>query len=153
MKNIDYLSWITFALIISGYIVSLASPNSSVVGYSCVVVGLFTLIILQLVPLTRESNISIRMVIPHIPIIVVLGITSWLLAINVKYSTQLQKGNVTNEYKTFNVINFILMLLQLIILKMNKIEYRSTLVSFIASFQLIVVFIMQMNLEYFVTDG
>ena len=66
---------------------------------------------------------------------------------------ELQKGNVTGEYKTFNTINFILMLLQLIILKMNTLEYKTAAVSFIASFQLIVVFIMQMNLEYFVTDG
>ena len=93
------------------------------------------------------------MFIPYIPIIVVLGLSAWLLAINIKYSTQLQKGNVTGEYKTFNTINFILMLLQLIILKMNTLEYKTAAVSFIASFQLIVVFIMQMNLEYFVTDG
>jgi hypothetical protein len=153
MKNITYLSWITYALIISGYIVSLASSQASVVGYSCVVVGLFSLIVLQLVPLTRQPELSVSMFIPYIPIIVVLGITSWLLAINIKYSKQLQKGNVTNEYKTFNIINFILMLVQLVVLKMNTLEYKSSMVAFLASFQLIVVFIMQMNLEYFVTDG
>jgi hypothetical protein len=153
MKNVAYLSWITYALIISGYIVSLASPNASVIGYSCVVVGLFSLIILQLVPLTHKPQLSLSMFIPYVPIIVVLGLSAWLLAINIKYSTQLQKGNVTGEYKTFNTINFILMLLQLIILKMNTLEYKTAAVSFIASFQLIVVFIMQMNLEYFVTDG
>lgn len=153
MKNITYLSWITYALIISGYIVSLASSEASVVGYSCVVVGLFSLIVLQIVPLTRQPELSVLMFIPYIPIIVVLGITSWLLAINIKYSKQLQKGNVTNEYKTFNVINFILMLVQLVVLKMNTLEYKSAIVAFVASFQLLVVFIMQMNLEYFVTDG
>ena len=110
MKNITYLSWITYALIISGYIVSLASPQASVVGYSCVVVGLFSLIVLQLVPLTRQTEVSLSMFIPYIPIIVVLGITSWLLAINIKFSNELQKGNVTDEYKTFNTINFVLML-------------------------------------------
>ena len=120
MKNVAYLSWITYALIISGYIVSLASPNASVIGYSCVVVGLFSLIILQLVPLTHKPQLSLSMFIPYVPIIVVLGLSAWLLAINIKYSTQLQKGNVTGEYKTFNTINFILMLLQLIILKMNR---------------------------------
>ena len=153
MKNITYLSWITYALIISGYIVSLASPQASVVGYSCVVVGLFSLIVLQLVPLTRQTEVSLSMFIPYIPIIVVLGITSWLLAINIKFSNELQKGNVTDEYKTFNTINFVLMLVQLVILKMNVLEYKSAMVAFVASFQLLVVFVMQMNLEYFVTDG
>ena len=153
MKNVTYLSWITYALIISGYMTSLFSAQASVVGYSCVVVGLFTLIVLQLVPLTREPKISISMFIPHIPIIVVLGITSWLLAINIKYSKQLQSGNVTDEYKTFNTINFVLMLIQLVILKMKTLEYKSAMIAFVASFQLLVVFVMQMNLEYFVTDG
>ena len=153
MKNITYLSWITYALIISGYVVSIASSQASVVGYSCVVVGLFSLIVLQLVPLTRKPELSFAIFIPYIPIIVVLGITSWLLAINVKFSDQLQKGNVTNEYKTFNVINFILMLIELVVLKMNTLEYKTAIIAFVASFQLLVVFIMQMNLEYFVTDG
>ena len=31
--------------------------------------------------------------------------------------------------------------------------YATTLISLVASFQIIVVFIMQMNLEYFITDG
>jgi len=36
---------------------------------------------------------------------------------------------------------------------MNALEYKSAMVAFVASFQLLVVFVMQMNLEYFVTDG
>ena len=73
MKNVDYLSWITYALIISGYIVSIASPKASVIGYSCVVVGLFSLIILKLVPLTRAPQISLSLFMPYIPIIVVFN--------------------------------------------------------------------------------
>jgi len=153
MKNVDYLSWITYALIISGYIVSIASPKASVIGYSCVVVGLFSLIILKLVPLTRAPQISLSLFMPYIPIIVVLGISSWLLAINIKFSKQIQKGNVTKEYNTFNTINFILMLIQLVTLKLKNFEYSSLVIALIASFQLVTVFIMQMNLEYFVTDG
>jgi len=153
MKNVDYLSWITYALIISGYIVTLAFPQASVVGYSCVVVGLFTLIILRLVPLTRETSLSMAMFLPYIPVIMVLGISTWLLAINIKFSKQIQEGNVTNEYKTFNTINFVLMLVQLVTLKMKDFPYATSLVALIASFQILTVFIMQMNLEYFVTDG
>jgi len=82
-----------------------------------------------------------------------LGISSWLLAINIKFSKQIQKGNVTKEYNTFNTINFILMLIQLVTLKLKNFEYSSLVIALIASFQLVTVFIMQMNLEYFVTDG
>ena len=153
MKNVDYLSWITYALIISGYIVSIASPKSSVIGYSCVVVGLFTFIILKLVPLTKSPQLSLSLFMPYIPIIVVLGISTWLLAINIKFSKQIQSDNVTKEYKTFNTINFILMLIQLVTLKLKNFQYTSLVVALIASFQLVTVFIMQMNLEYFVTDG
>ena len=153
MKNLQYLGWLTYALIISGYIVAMAFPQEAVVGYSCVVVGLFSLIVLKLVPLTQVPELSIALFVPFMPMIVVLGISAWLLAINIKYSKNIQKDNVTNEYKTFNSINFILLLTQLVVLKLNNFPYRTSLVSFIASFQLLTVFILQMNLEYFVTDG
>lgn len=153
MNNVVYLSWLTYALIISGYIVTIAFPQGSIAGYSCVVVGLFTLLVLKLVPLTHVPSLSAGMFLAYIPMIVVLGIASWLLAINIKFSNEIQKGNVTSEYKTFNIINFILMLAQLVILKMSDLSQSTAIVSLIASFQLIVVFVMQMNLEYFVTDG
>ena len=153
MKNLQYLGWLTYALIISGYIVAMAFPQEAVVGYSCVVVGLFSLIVLKLVPLTQVPELSIALFVPLMPMIVVLGISAWLLAINIKYSKNIQKDNVTNEYKTFNSINFILLLTQLVVLKLNNFPFRTSLVSFIASFQLLTVFILQMNLEYFVTDG
>jgi hypothetical protein len=153
MRNLTYLGWITYALIISGYIVAMAFPNASVIGYSCVVIGLFTLIVLKMVPLTHVPSLTLASFVPYVPMIVVLGICSWLLAINVKYSKNIEKGNVTDEYKTFNSINFVLLLAELIVLKMDNFAYTSSVVSFIASFQLLTVFIIQMNLEYFMTDG
>lgn len=153
MNRLRYLSWLSYAIIISGYIVAMSFPKGSVAGYSCVVGGILSLLILKIVPLTHIPYLSIKMFIPILPIIAILGICSWLLAIDIKYSKNIVEGNVTNEYSTFNSISFILLLGQLILLANSQIPYRTSLVSFIASFQLIVVFILQMNLEYFSTDG
>ena len=153
MNRLRYLSWLTYTVIVSGYFVAMAFPQGSVAGYSCVVAGIFTILILKIVPLTHVPNLTLAMLIPILPIIAILGICSWLLALNVKYSKNIVKGNVTSEYTTFNSISFVLLLSQLILLANSQIPFRTSLISFIASFQLIVVFILQMNLEYFITDG
>lgn len=153
MNRIKYLTWITYALIISGYVVAMSFPQGAVPGYSCVVAGLFTLLILKIVPLTHIPELTFSKFIPLLPIMAILGISVWLLAINIKFSKNIQKGNVTNEYKTFNTISFVLLLTQLVIIGSPQIPFKTSLISFIASFQIIVVFILQMNLEYFITDG
>jgi hypothetical protein len=151
------LLYLTYALILSGYIVSIAFPEGSIAGYSCVVVGLFTLLIQKLVPLTSAVKLSIPLFIPLLPMIAILGISGWLLAINVKFYKNIKIGNVTSEYKMFNKISFILLLLQLVLLYRNDppgtVPNATAFLSVIASFQLIVVFIIQMNLDYFMTDG
>lgn len=153
MRNLTYLSWIIYALIISGYIVAMAFPQGSIVGYSCVVIGLFSLIVLRMVPLSHEQSITLSSFLPMMPYILVLGLTSWLLAINIKYSKNIQEGNVTADYKKFNVINFILLLVDLVILQMKDFKYGTMIVSLLASFQVAIIFVLQMNLEYFITDG
>ena len=152
MNRLKYLSWLTYAVIISGYIVAMAFPPGAVPGYSCVVAGLFTLIVLKTVPLTHVPELKLSSFIPILPMIAILGISVWLLVINIKFSKNIQKGNVTNEYKTFNN-SFVMLLAQLMIIASPQIPFKTSLISFIASFQIIVVFILQMNLEYFITDG
>lgn len=161
MKNISYLESITYALIVAGYIVALVIPQGagSISGYATVVVGLFTLIMLKMVPLTHMQELKWQMFSGMIPMIVVLGISIWLLTINIKFSKHIEKGNVPKDYTMFSVLSFILLFLQLILI--YKDDYDTTswivlpswIISFLASFQFIIVFIMQMNLEYFITDG
>lgn len=154
VSNITYLNYMTYTLILAGYLVTMYSPRASVVGYSCVVAGLFFYMMIQVVPLTQQANVSFSMFFPFLPIIVVLGVVCWILSINVKYYKKIDRGIVTPEYKTFNVLAFLLLLIQLVLLAKRKtLPYATTLTSLVASFQVIVVFIMQMNLEYFVTDG
>lgn len=153
MNNLSYLTLLTYAVIISGYVVAMAFPQGAVAGYSCVVAGLFTLLLLKLVPLTHVPQIKFAIFVPLLPMIFILGISVWLLSINIKYNKNIQKGNVTDEYKTFNSISFVLLLLQLVLLYKKDMPYSTSVISFIASFQLIVIFILQMNLEYFITDG
>lgn len=153
MKNIEYLSYFTYALIISGYIVTFLFPSASIAGYSCVSVGLFIYLVLNLVPLTHVPQLSGKMFVPFIPIIIVLGISVWVLSINIKFYNNIKNKKVTNDYSTFNSINFILLLLQLVFLAKKDIPFSNILIGFIASFQIICVFIMQMNLQYFTTDG
>ena len=111
------------------------------------------LIILRTVPLTHAPEINIGVVIPVIPAVIILAISIWILSINIKYSKKIKEGNTTEEYKTFNSITFVLLLIQLVLLYKNNIPYSFSIMSLLASFQMIIVFIMQMNLEYFITDG
>jgi hypothetical protein len=154
VSNVSYLNYMTYTLIVAGYLVTMFSPESSIAGYSCVVAGLFFYMMLQVVPLTQQSKISFSMFLPFLPIIIVLGVVIWILSINVKYFKKIDKGIVTPEYKTFNTLAFFLLLIQLGLLsRRNSLPYATTLISLVVSFQIIVVFIMQMNLEYFITDG
>ena len=147
LKKSTYLTWVIYSLIISGYLVTMISPKAIVAGVSCVVGGLFSLILLKVVFV--NPNIILSRVL--IPMICILGITIWLLIINIKYSKHIKNNNVTTEYKTFNTISFILLLLQLILLA--KDTPPLSIIAMITSVQLIVVFVIQMNLEHFITDG
>ena len=128
-------------------------PKGEIPGYSCVVAGLVIFMVLRLVPLSRPANISISNLIPFIPIIMVLGVVVWLLVISIKYSKELEKGILTTEYTAFNNISFILLLIQLYLLSNKNRPYETSIIAFVASFQIIAVFIMQMNLQFFTTDG
>lgn len=153
MKNLQYLTLLTYAVIISGYLASLIFPRNAVAGYSTVVVGLFTLTILKIVPLTHIPELKLASFIPILPMVIIMGICVWLLSINIKYDKNIKDGNVTKEYKVFNSISFILLLIQLVVLYKDNMPYANYVISLVASFQIIVVFILQMNLEYFMTDG
>ena len=153
MNNVKYLTYITYALIISGYCVAMFLPKGAIPGYSCVVSGLVIFMVLRLVPLTRPTSVSISSFIPFIPIIMVLGVTVWLLILSIKFSKEINRGILTSEYTTFNNISFVLLLVQLYLLSNRNMPYSTSMVGFVASFQIIAVFIMQMNLQFFTTDG
>ena len=153
MPNVNYLIYITYALIISGYFITFFFPQASIQGYSTVVGGLLFYILLRIVPLTKSATIKLSDFTPFIPMFVILGSVAWILAINVKYYSNIKSGNVTHEYSIFNKIAFFLLMGQMILLARGNKPYNNLLISLISSFQIIVTFIMQMNLEYFITDG
>ena len=153
LKNVTYLTYITYALIVSGYAVAMFFPQGTIPGYSCVVAGLVIFMVLRLVPLTKPPSLSISNFIPFIPIVMVLGVVVWLLVLSIKYAKELKRGILTTEYTAFNNISFILLLIQLFLLSNPDRPYATSLVAFVASFQIISVFIMQMNLQFFTTDG
>lgn len=153
MPNVNYLIYITYALIISGYLLTFFFPQATIQGYSTVVAGLFFYIMLRIVPLTKDVNLTLSAFTPFIPMLVILGTVVWMLAINIKYYNDIKSGNVTREYSTFNTIAFFLLMGQMMLLARGNKPYTNILISLIASFQIIVTFIMQMNLEYFITDG
>ena len=41
VSNVTYLSYITYALIIAGYLVTMFLPSASIQGYSTVVAGMY----------------------------------------------------------------------------------------------------------------
>lgn len=161
MKNLDYLELITYALIVAGYSVAMVFPSGAgaISGYSTVVLSLFALILLKIVPLIRLPELKWQLFIPLIPVVVILGICIWLLTITIKFSKNIEIGNIPKDYTRFNVLSFILLFLQLIMMYKDRSDTSSWLVSpswiilFLASFQFVIIFIMQMNLEYFITDG
>ena len=153
ISNTTGLTYLTYALIISGYISTFLFKNGAVPGYSCVVAGFFIYMMLQLVPFVREKNVELKDFLKFLPMIGVLAIVTWTLGINIKYSKKIEEGDVTDEYDTFNQISFFLLLIQLIFLAQKDWEYGPMMIALVGSFQIVVVFIMQMNLEYFNTDG
>jgi hypothetical protein len=162
MTKDKYFTILIYALIIIGYIICFAfsftkHPGSVTAGYSCLVAGLFMLMISQMIIQVRDklpelTGLQQLQILP-IPEMTVLAIIIWLLTINVKYSKKIKEDRVTNEYSVFNSISLILLLLQLILLYKNDVQYRTMLIFLIASFQAITIFISQLNLEYFITDG
>lgn len=153
ITNTTGLTYLTYALIISGYISTFLFKNGAVPGYSCVVAGFFIYMMLQLVPFVREKSVELKDFLNFLPMIGVLAIVTWTLGINIKYSKKIEEGDVTDEYDTFNQISFFLLLIQLIFLAQKDWEYGPMMIALVGSFQIVVVFIMQMNLEYFNTDG
>jgi len=158
-----------YAIIVIGYIISFAfsftkHAGSVTAGYSCLAAGLFILVISIMVKNTKDGGEGmLKKILFSLPLseMIVLAICIWLLVINVKYSKQIKQENVTGEYKVFNSITLILVLLQLIILYKNDainplgttVVAAPYLVALLASFQFISIFITQINLEYFITEG
>lgn len=162
-----------YAIIVIGYIISFAfsftkHAGSVTAGYSCLAAGLFILVISIMVGREKEKGQDgatgmLKGILFSLPVseMIVLAICIWLLVINVKYSKQIKQEDVTGEYKVFNSITLILVLLQLIILYKNNendptargLEGAWYLVALLASFQFISIFITQINLEYFITEG
>ena len=153
ITNTTGLTYLTYALIISGYISTFLFKNGAVPGYSCVVAGFFIYMMLQLVPFVKDNDVDLKGFLKFLPMIGVLAIVTWTLGINIKYSKKIEEGDVTDEYNTFNQISFFLLLIQLIFLAQKNWEYGPLMIALVGSFQIVVVFIMQMNLEYFNTDG
>ena len=164
MEKKEYFNILIFALIIVGYIICLAfsftkHAGSVTAGYSCLVTGLFMLIISTMITRLRInrqdqtfSGLNQFKILP-IPEVAVIAIIIWLLSVNVKYSKKIKDDRVTTEYTVFNTISLVLLLLQLVLLYKTEIKYRTMLIFLIASFQGITIFISQLNLEYFITDG
>jgi hypothetical protein len=84
----------------------------------------------------------------------------WNIAINVNYYTQINKGNVTEQYYNFSSLSNILITIQIIILfiflnekNVERKNQMTQLLYILATFNIVFAAMMNIVVKYFSTDG
>jgi hypothetical protein len=155
--------------------------SGSLVGYSIITGGLFILLLLQTVLTIKNDTQNkflefIKSVFSNqYPLLFLLALFIWITVLNIKHYKNITKNNVTNEYNNFSNIGIFLFFIQLFLLfkvfkqeedelspepksavgKVMNVLFKNIklLMLFLAVIQAVVIGIMQINLDFFTTDG
>tara|TARA_Y100000768_G_scaffold388679_1_gene386106 strand:- start:1803 stop:2348 length:546 start_codon:yes stop_codon:yes gene_type:complete len=146
---------------------NIGSATASIICY-----GLVSISIISLIFKTQSSNQNknlisfiIEIIKNSIPSILTLGIVIWILYININYYEQINKGNLTREYKTASYISIGLQLLQLLLIfriafikegggENNRMSsYMKSVTYLLTILNVMFLGIISIILEYFSTDG
>lgn len=155
--------------------------NSVIWGYGVVLIALFGIMYITFSLASRsdmESN-SIQFIktlfISSFPVLFLMGVIVWLIVMNVTYKTRINKGQVSKDYYIFNSVSTFVIILQVMIilyyvrnqvgLKLNvensmipeifkQLSTQMSSISYaVGSVNYLIVFVLQIILEYFSTDG
>ena len=156
--------------------------NSVIWGYGVVLIALFGIMYITFSLASKsemESNVVDfiqTMIFSSFPVLFLIGIIAWIIFMNITYKTRINKGQVSKDYYMFSTISSFLIVLQIIIIlyyirnqvgdnstnnpnsmmpaifkqvatQMSSISYA------IGSVNYLIIFVLQIILKYFSTDG
>ena len=178
--SISYATNIFLGLAVIGFLLVyfLRKEGGGIYGYSVITASIISIIIYEMAlkkHQIKSQNLStIWLMLKYsFPLMIVVGISSWLVAINIIYEKDISSDVLPQEYITFQNITTILILIQIYLIYlyisdqskegkadsiMTKIykfmsENISLVMTLISFIMFIVVGIMQVIIEYFRTDG
>lgn len=150
--------------------------NSTIWGYGFIILSTLGLLIISIALGTKsdmqESIIDYtkKFLSSSMPIILLLGILMWIVALNVSYSKRINQGRVSSAFNKFSIMTSILLTIQMVILidylnKKNsnggvkkeeallKASQMASISYLFGILSMTFVSMMQIILKYFSTDG
>lgn len=146
--------------------------NSTIWGYGFVILSTLGLLILSIALGTKSDmqdsvlDFTKKFLSSSMPILLLLGILIWIVALNISYSKRINQGKVASVFNKFSMITSILLTIQILILldylnkkntKKDEALLRASQMSSISYLFGIIsmtfVSMMQIILKYFSTDG
>tara|TARA_B100001769_G_scaffold275313_2_gene277119 strand:+ start:3478 stop:4032 length:555 start_codon:yes stop_codon:yes gene_type:complete len=149
---------------------NIGPANASIIGYGLVSISIISLLfktqsLSNLNPKIEFISFIKTIFINSIPSLLTLAIVIWILYININYYQQINKGNLTSEYKSASYISIGLQLLQLILIfriafitddddkKLPMTSYMKSVTYLLTILNVMFLGIITIILEYFSTDG
>lgn len=156
--------------------------NSAIWGYGVILIALLGILYVTFSLATKSELQSgafefIKVIFKNsFPVLFLMALISWLIAMNISYYSRINKGQVSNDYYKFGFISSFLIILQVIIIlkfvrdKMglsqtttennplsnvfNQLSLQMASIGYaVGTINYAIVAIMQIILEYFSTDG
>lgn len=185
LKSINFNLQIAFLTIIVGFIVSFIDVKGAIAGYSLIIASLIGLVVIIFALLNREEEkrsgffALLKFLLGHsMPVLIIIGLVSWVLSIYISHYERLEKGDIPNEFKQFSVVSTILFFIELALLygffrrqfmetkliqkgdnsimakSIELISSQSTMLLYLlTSVSAISIGIMQTIVNYYLTDG
>jgi hypothetical protein len=123
LKSINFNLQIGFILVIIGFIVSFIDVKGAIAGYSLIICALSGLLIIIFALMNRDERKNmgffalLKFLLGHsMPVLILIGLVSWVLSINISHYERLEKGDLPDEFKQFYLVTTILFFIELSLL-------------------------------------
>lgn len=182
LKSVNFNLQIGFILIVIGFIVSFIDIKGTIAGYSLIICALTGLLVIIFALLNKEERKNmgffalIKFLLGHsLPVLILIGLVSWVLSIYINHYERLERGDIPDEFKQFNLVSTILFFIELSLLysyfqkqftetkmmdnsamakTMELLSQQSTMLLYLlATISTISIGIMQTIVNYYLTDG
>ena len=182
LKSVNFNLQIGFILIVIGFIVGFIDVKGAIAGYSLIICALAGLLVIIFALMNREERKNmgffalLKFLLGHsMPVLILIGLVSWVLSINISHFERLEKGDLPDEFKQFYVVTTILFFIELSLLysyfqkqftetkvidntvmakTMELMSSQSTMLLYLLSvISTISIGIIQTIVNYYLTDG
>lgn len=173
LRNMNYNINILFGLIVAGFMTLLFDFGSAeIVGYSLITFSVFLIFFITMgfssgEKMKQSTSAFIMSIIGKgLPMLIILFLLSWVIAMNITYYNVISDNNVPSDYQMYARAAAWLFILLSYLLKVysskyidpennkdNVSKYSSILIVFLSSVLFWILTIMNLILRYYVTDG